>query len=586
MQTTSYDQRRPEQSPAVLLVGDRADVLEEMRLILKDGGRNPAEAHSGQEALNALEGGEFAVIVLDLQMAEADGFEVAESIRGHARRRYTPIIFIASQYAGDSVARAYALAPADHLTRPVMPEVLRAKVDGFIQLFEQAERHQREQLHKRNAEALQFLADASRVLAELEDVPTTLDKVARLSVPRFADWCAVDMLAEDGSLRRLAVAHVDPAKVELARDMQRRYPPDPNAPQGVWSVLRSGQPELLSEITDEILVERIKDPQRLSAARRLGVKSYMGVPLQVRGETLGVITFASAESGRRYSSADLAVAQDLAHRAGVATENARLYAELRKADRLKDEFLAMLAHELRNPLSPICNALHIMKQPSATPAVVERVRAMAERQAQHMTRLLDDLMDVSRISRGLIELRKEIVDVVAVIRRCAEGVQPLIAERGHHLDLYLPVAGLWVDADPHRLEQVIANLLNNAAKYTNPGGRIEVSATQDDGNVLLSVRDTGIGIASDMLPRVFDLFVQAERPSDRSQGGVGIGLTLVKRLVEMHGGKVEATSPGLGRGSEFKVRLPAAAVGEMNAAGVPVSPDDLHASLRRPAVVK
>jgi signal transduction histidine kinase/CheY-like chemotaxis protein len=409
---------------------------------------------------------------------------------------------------------------------------------------------------KRNAEALRFLADASSVLAELEDVPSTLHKIARLSVPRFADWCAVDMLGEDGSLRRLAVAHVDPAKVQLAREMQRRYPPEPDAPQGVWNVLRSGRPEIISEITDAMLVERIKDPERLSAARQLGVKSYMAVPLRVKEETLGVITFATAESGRRYGPSDLAVAEDLARRAGVAIDNARLYAELRKADRQKDEFLAMLAHELRNPLGPIRNALHVMKQPHATPAVIEQVRDMAERQAQHMSHLLDDLLDVSRISRGRIDLRKEIAELAPIIHRTVEAARPLIEERRHELTVGLPAAPLWMEVDPHRLAQVLTNLLNNAAKYTDPGGRIELCAEQEGAEIVLRVRDTGIGIAPQMLPRIFDLFVQAERRLDRSQAGVGIGLTLVKRLVEMHGGRVEVASPGVGRGSEFIVRLP------------------------------
>jgi PAS domain S-box-containing protein len=418
---------------------------------------------------------------------------------------------------------------------------------------------------KRTAEALRFLAEASSVLAEVEDVPSTLHKIARLSVPRFADWCAVDLLGEDGSLRRLAVAHVDPAKVQLARDLQRRYPPQPDASQGVWNVLRSGHAEIISEITDAMLAATIKDPERLQAALRLGIKSYMAVPLRVKEQTVGVITFASAESARRYGPSDLTVAEDLARRAGVAIENAQLYGELRKADRLKDEFLAMLAHELRNPLGPIRNALVVMKQPHATPAIIEQVRGMAERQAQHMTRLLDDLLDMSRISHGRIELRKEVAELAPIVHRTIEAVRPLIEERRHQLVLSLPVAPLWMEVDPHRLEQVLSNLLNNAAKYTDPGGRIELSAAQDGVEIVLRVRDTGIGIAPQMLPTIFDLFVQAERRLDRSQGGVGIGLTLVKRLVEMHGGKVEVASPGMGRGSEFSVRLPGVAQSEGSA---------------------
>ncbi len=239
------------------------------------------------------------------------------------------------------------------------------------------------------------------------------------------------------------------------------------------------------------------------------------------------------------------------------TDRMRAEEALKEADRLKDEFLAMLAHELRNPLAPVRNALHIMKQPGANGAMFRQVRDMAERQVQHMARLLDDLLDVSRISRGRIELRKEAVDVAAVISRTVEAVRPLIEERRHELTVSLPAGPLRVEADPARLEQVLTNLLNNAAKYTDPGGHVWLLVERDDREVVLRVRDTGIGIATEMLPRIFDLFVQAERRLDRSQGGVGIGLTLVKKLVELHGGRIEASSTGLGQGSEFVVRLPA-----------------------------
>jgi PAS domain S-box-containing protein len=412
---------------------------------------------------------------------------------------------------------------------------------------------------KRAEEAALFLADASHALAEISDVASTLHRVARLAVPRFADWCAVDLLGPDGSLRRVAVAHVDPARVQLALDLQRRYPPDPDAPRGLWQILRTGRPELIPRITDAMLAEWVPEEGRLRTLRELGLRSYLGVPLRVRGKPVGVLTFVAAESGRQYDAADLAVAEDLAERAGIAVENARLYAELREADRHKDEFLAMLAHELRNPLAPIRTALHVMKQPGATPDVVGRVRDMAERQVQHMARLLDDLLDVSRISRGRIELRQEVVEVADLVRRTVEAVRPVMEERRHELTVALPAGPLRVQGDPDRLEQVLTNLLHNAAKYSDPGGRVWLAAECEGGEVLLRVRDTGIGIDPHVLPRVFDLFVQVERRLDRSKGGVGIGLTLVKKLAELHGGTVRAFSAGLGQGSEFVVRLPTAA---------------------------
>jgi PAS domain S-box-containing protein len=230
--------------------------------------------------------------------------------------------------------------------------------------------------------------------------------------------------------------------------------------------------------------------------------------------------------------------------------------KLRDADRRKDEFLATLAHELRNPLAPIRNSLQILKMPRVDAATVQQTRDIMERQVQHLVRLVDDLLDVSRVMRGKIELRKERVELASVVARAVETAKPLIEVQGHTLDIAVPAESLLLDADPVRLTQVFGNLLTNAAKYTEANGRIWLSARRDGGHAVLSIRDTGIGIAPDMLPHVFELFVQADHTSTRAQGGLGIGLTLVKNLVEMHGGTVEARSSGLGGGSEFVVTLP------------------------------
>ncbi len=243
----------------------------------------------------------------------------------------------------------------------------------------------------------------------------------------------------------------------------------------------------------------------------------------------------------------------------TAAENARLYAEVREADRRKDEFLAMLAHELRNPLAPVRNALHIMKLAGIDEAAVKRARETAERQILHLTRLVDDLMDVSRITRGKIQLRKQPVELAAIMAGAVEAGRPLIESRRHELTVTFPPAAVRLDADPTRLTQVLANLLHNAAKYTDEGGHIWLAAERQGPEVVIRVRDNGVGIPAEMLPRIFDLFTQLGRSLDRSEGGLGIGLTLVRRLVEMHGGSVHASSLGLGRGSEFVIRLPALA---------------------------
>ena len=230
--------------------------------------------------------------------------------------------------------------------------------------------------------------------------------------------------------------------------------------------------------------------------------------------------------------------------------------QLADADRRKDEFLAMLGHELRNPLAPVTTALQLMRLHGAEPLRVARARETIERQVEHMTRLIDDLLDVSRITRGKIELRHEAVVLSTLVARAVEAARPVIDERGHRLTLDLPAAPITLSGDPARLEQVLANLLNNAAKYTDVGGRIALRAYVEAGDLVLSVKDNGAGLTPDIRGRVFDIFVQGPEMRAYTRGGLGIGLTLVRRLVEMHGGTVEARSDGPGLGSEFIARLP------------------------------
>ncbi len=246
------------------------------------------------------------------------------------------------------------------------------------------------------------------------------------------------------------------------------------------------------------------------------------------------------------------------------TEQKRLEEELRRraeelvgADRRKDQFLAMLAHELRNPLAPIRNAVELMRQVETLDPSFQPSREMVERQVKHLARLVDDLLDVSRITQGSIRLRKEVLDLGAIVQRAVEGTRPIIESRAHTLSVQLPAEPVRMEADPTRLEQVISNLLNNAAKYTMPGGHVWVTASREGEEAVVRVRDTGIGVPPDVLERVFEPFVQSDGSLARTDGGLGVGLTLVRSLIEMHGGWVEATSPGLGQGSEFVLRLPA-----------------------------
>ncbi len=233
---------------------------------------------------------------------------------------------------------------------------------------------------------------------------------------------------------------------------------------------------------------------------------------------------------------------------------------MRDSDRRKDEFLATLAHELRNPLAPIRNALQIIHLAGNNGPTVEQARMMMERQIGQMVRLIDDLLDVSRISRGKLDLRRERVELASVIKSAVDTAQPLISAAGHELTLSMSPHPIYLDADPVRLAQVFSNLLNNAAKYMDRGGHIWLTSTRGEREVTVTVRDAGIGIPPEALPSIFDMFTQVDRSLEKSQGGLGIGLTLVRQLVEMHGGNVEARSDGQGKGAEFVVRLPMASV--------------------------
>nr|WP_239027457.1 ATP-binding protein [Ramlibacter algicola] len=403
---------------------------------------------------------------------------------------------------------------------------------------------------------LTFLARASEELAEVDDWQCTLDRIARLAVPRFADWCAVDLLQPDGSLARVSAAHVDPAKVQLAHDLHRCYPPDPASPAGTWNVLRTGQGLLVGHITDEMLANGTSDQELLRMLRGLGLRSYIGAPLTVRGRTIGVLTFITAESGREYDTGDLALAEDLAHRAAIAIDNAQLVGTMREADRTKDVFLATLAHELRNPLAPIWNGLSLVRRARGDPQRIEHAVGVMERQVGQLARLVDDLLDVSRIGTGKIELHKEATNLVHVIGAAVEISRPHIEALHHKLSISFPDAPTDIVGDPARLTQVFSNLLNNAAKYTRRGGKIDVIVDGDASELRVVVRDNGIGIQPAMLGKVFGLFTQVEQPDDRRQGGLGIGLSLVEGLVRLHGGRVEAHSRGEEQGSEFIVVLP------------------------------
>jgi signal transduction histidine kinase/ActR/RegA family two-component response regulator len=479
---------------------------------------------------------------------------------------------------GLAAATVFFLPPADFGTDETVLLALYAVVGVVISVLSGSLRTARQRTSKQNEtllstqerlrehmaeltearERFKFLANASAALAALVDYESTLGSVSRMAVPLFADWCAVDLTGPDGTCRRL---HANPVGPENSRPLteilERYFPLQPDAPHGPGRVLQTGHAELVELVTDPTPVECSANPEPLGTIQTLRPQSSMSVPLEVQGKLLGVMTFVRVQHGHHYGPADLAIAEDLAHRAAVAIENARLYSEIKETDHRKDEFLAMLAHELRNPLAPIRTGLDLLDMDATDAETAAWTRGMMKQQIQHLVRLVDDLLDVSRFTRGSIQLRKEPVRLRDAINRAVELSRSLVEAQGHRLLLSLPEEPVYVDADPVRLAQIVANLLNNAAKYQDKPGHIWATAQREGNHAVIRVRDDGIGIDRSLLPQVFDAFTQSDRSIAHSRGGLGLGLTLVRRLVEMHGGTVSSYSEGLGKGSEFTVHLPA-----------------------------
>ena len=442
----------------------------------------------------------------------------------------------------------------EHATAMRMAANLAAIAIENVQLFkrEKEARAMAEDAERRS----RFLAEASTVLTTSLDYHTTLENLTYLVVPRLADLCVIDMSDENGGLERVAIAHTDSSKEELARQMSSRHPHDLNGAHPIVKALRTGRPALASEITDEMLTAAYPIEEQREVVRELGLKSYMIVPLIVRGHTLGVITFVIAETERRYTEADLAFAEALARRAAMAVDNARLYGEAEQANRLKDEFLATLSHELRTPLTSILGWSRLLRDGGLDELDEGRALEAIERNALSQKQLIDDILDVSRIITGKLHINRQSVTLVPVIEAAVDSIRP--AAEAKHIEIRLDLASRagMVSGDPDRLQQVIWNLLSNAVKFTPEHGRVEVRLERSGSSAQIEVSDTGRGISREFLPHVFDRFRQADQTTTRSHGGLGLGLSVARHLVELHGGTVKVESGGEGQGATFTVNLP------------------------------
>jgi signal transduction histidine kinase/DNA-binding response OmpR family regulator len=552
-----------DQKVNILVVDDLPDKLLAFQVVLEELGQNLVMVNSGAEALKQLLEREFAVVLLDVNMPDIDGIETAELIRQHRKTAHIPIIFVTAYADEMQTARGYQLGAVDYILSPIVPEILRSKVRVFVELYRAQRRAKSLARAEADREAAQeatrrsdFLAFASRELGASLELEEGMHKLLEMTVPALADAALLSVVVEGEQVllcRNAGVTRPLPSLEKVPVALR----------EAIDQVSGAGT-EIDVPIWEDNSAREDSDPWPggLSSARVLPIKAGM--------HTFGVLLLANSRPAPAYGPADQAMLAELAGRAGMGLENARLYWSLKQeiaktreaeeklleASRRKDEFLAMLSHELRNPLAPIRNAVELLRRIAPSDPRLIWARDVVDRQVTHMAQLVDELLDVSRITQGKITIRKETLELEKVISHAVETARPLIEARGHKLELDLPASPVWMVGDFARLAQVVANLLNNSAKYTPEGGSITLSARAAEGEVWLEVRDNGIGIDRELLPRVFDLFSQGERSLDRSLGGLGVGLTVVQRLVELHQGRVDVTSDGPGKGAKFSIVLP------------------------------
>ena len=562
------------QTASILLVDDRPDKLLALEAILEGLHQNLVKVRSGDEALRQLLLQDFAVILLDVNMPGLDGFETAALIRKRKRSETTPIIFISAINDTDNhVSRGYSLGAVDYILTPVIPEILRAKVAVFVDLYlkseqvkRQAEEHAQllqEQAARARAEEekerMAFLAEASNVLAGSLDYEQTFTNLARLIVPRLAEFCIIDRLDETGHLHQVAVAHRDPHQETVLR--QIRYPESGDTTHGALRVFQTGVPFVRNRVDESVLNDIAPEAER-PVFRLLKPASFAAVPLTARGRVIGSITMVRTDPHDPFDDDDLWLADELAHRSALALDNVELYQranlareEAETANRAKDGFLAMLSHELRTPLTPVITHLFNLTADERMPAELHHSLEVIRRNVELEARLIDDLLDLSRVGSGKFHLEPTVVDVHELLKNALEICQPDIAAKQLQLRMDLSAEDVHVNADPARLQQVFWNIVKNAVKFTAKGSIHVSTDTHEDGTVTITVRDTGVGIDRALLGRVFHPFEQAERGV---QGGLGLGLAITKALVELHSGHINVESRGRGQGTTVTVSLPLA----------------------------
>ncbi|HEX2188738.1 MAG TPA: PAS domain S-box protein [Longimicrobiaceae bacterium] len=413
-------------------------------------------------------------------------------------------------------------------------------------------------VHDRRLEAERehFLLRAGAVLGASLDPERTLAELTRLLVPVLADYCSIDVVAPDGEIRRVETAHADPDKERLLREVWTRYPYRSDGGQGTPLVVRTREPVLIPEVSPEATAAFARDREHLEMLRALGPRSYLCVPLVARDRVVGALSMVMSDSGRRYAPADLQLAVEVARRAAVAIDNARLYADAVEANQAKSDFMAVMSHELRTPLNAVIGYtdLFLAGIPVPLPAPLRPQVERIQTAARHLLRLIEEILTFSRIEAGREEVHLAPADASAIAQAAAALVEPLALERGLGFRVEVPEPGPALVTDSGRVQQVLVNLLGNAVKFT-AAGEVSLRLAEEDGAVVFTVHDTGVGIEPEQLERIFDPFWQVDQSISRRTGGTGLGLSVARQLARLLGGEVAVESVP-GDGSVFTLRLP------------------------------
>lgn len=399
---------------------------------------------------------------------------------------------------------------------------------------------------------LEFLSESSKIFATSLDFKTTLRNIAKLAVPHIADWCSVEMKTEKG-IEQLAVAHIDPKKVKWAKELNKSNPSNPESQTGVPNVIRTGKSEFYPKVSDEMLVQGARNKRELALLRNLLLSSAMIIPISTKKESIGAITFISAESGRTYTKSDLAIAEELAARAGLAIENSQLYTDAQQAIRIRDEFISLASHELKTPITSLkIYAQSLRKRFEESDHALSLFFVKMDEQTDRLALLVNDLLNISKIQHGKLEFNWENADLNAIVKETVKLLQGTVMK---HKIIIKGEIDKKVYADPYRLYQVVTNLLTNAAKYSPKADKVVIHMTSNKNNAKVTIQDFGIGIKSTEQKKIFSQFYRVNNPNEKKFPGLGMGLFISKEIIERHRGKMSVKSVK-GKGSQFSFIIP------------------------------